>query len=51
MEYVRDRGVQADVPMADIVTTFAREYPRLVEAGESAAATRFPEEAGQTPVE
>ena len=49
MEYVCDRGVQADVPMADIVATFEREYPRLVEAGESAATTRFRDEAGQTP--
>jgi transglutaminase-like putative cysteine protease len=48
MEYVCDRGVEADVPMAEIVTTFEREYPRLVEAGESAAATRFREEASQT---
>ena len=48
MEYVCDRGVQADVPMADIVATFEREYPRLVEAGESAATTRFRDEAAQT---
>jgi transglutaminase-like putative cysteine protease len=48
MEYVCDRGVQADVPMADILATFEREYPRLVEAGESAAVTRFRDEASQT---
>jgi transglutaminase-like putative cysteine protease len=47
MEYVRDLGVRADVPMTDIVATFERRYPRLVEAGESAATTRFREEAGQ----
>lgn len=47
MEYVLDRGVEADVPVDAIVTTFAREYPRLVEAGESAAATRFRDEAAQ----
>ena len=48
MEYVCDRGVQADVPMVDIVATFEREYPRLVEAGEAAATTRFRDEASQT---
>ena len=48
MEYVRERGVFADVPMADIVTIFEREYPRLVEAGAAAATTRFRDEAGQT---
>ena len=48
MEYVRERGVEADVPVADIVATFEREYPRLVEAGESAATTRFRDEAAQT---
>ena len=46
MEYVRERGAHADVPMADIVAIFEREYPRLVEAGEAAAATRFRDEAG-----
>lgn len=49
MEYVRDRGVQADVPMPDIVATFEREYPRLMEAGEPGSATRFRDEASQTP--
>jgi transglutaminase-like putative cysteine protease len=48
MEYVCERGVHADVPMTDILATFEREYPRLVAAGESAAATRFRDEAGQT---
>ena len=48
MEYVLERGVQADVPMAEIVATFEREYPRLVEAGESATTTRFGDEASQT---
>jgi transglutaminase-like putative cysteine protease len=47
MEYVRDRGVHADVPVADILATFEREYPRLVEAGESARTTRFRDEASQ----
>jgi transglutaminase-like putative cysteine protease len=48
MEYVRERGAQADVPMADIVAIFEREYPRLIEAGESAASTRFRDEASPT---
>jgi transglutaminase-like putative cysteine protease len=49
MEYVCDRGVRADVPMAEILATFEREYPRLVAGAESAAATRFRDEAGQAP--
>src|SRR5262245_5654114 len=48
MEYVCERGVYADVPMADIVAIFEREYPKLVAAGESAHATRFRDEASQT---
>ena len=48
MEYVLERGVQADVPMAEIVATFEREYPRLMEAEESATTTRFRDEASQT---
>jgi transglutaminase-like putative cysteine protease len=46
MEYLRDRGVHADVPVADITATFAREYPRLVERGTPAPVTQFREEAG-----
>lgn len=30
MEYVRHRGASADVPVAEIVATFEREYPGLV---------------------
>ena len=48
MEYLRDRGVHADVPVEDIATTFAREYPRLLERGAAAPVTRFREEAGRT---
>jgi hypothetical protein len=48
MEYVLDRGVEADVPVAEIVATFTREYPRLVEAGEAAAPTRFRDEASRS---
>ena len=47
MEYLRDRGAYADVPMSDIVATFAREYPRLMEAGAPAAVTQFRKEAGR----
>jgi transglutaminase-like putative cysteine protease len=46
MEYVRERGGRADVPMADIVATFEREYPRLMAAGGWARPTRFRDEAG-----
>jgi transglutaminase-like putative cysteine protease len=48
MEYVLDRGVAADVPVAEIVATFTREYPRLVEAGAAAAPTRFRDEASRS---
>jgi transglutaminase-like putative cysteine protease len=47
MEYLRDRGAHADVPVADIMATFAREYPRLAERGPAAPATRFRDEAGE----
>jgi len=48
MEYVCERGVYADVPMADIVAIFELEYPRRVEAGEAGRTTRFRDEASQT---
>jgi transglutaminase-like putative cysteine protease len=44
MEYVRDRGPCADVPVAEIVETFERSSPALVAAGRAAAA-RFRREA------
>ena len=44
MEYLRDRGPLADVPVQDIMDTFAREYPRWADQAE-AAATQFREEA------
>jgi hypothetical protein len=47
MEYLRDRGAHADVPVADIMATFAREYPRLAERSTPAPATRFRDEAGE----
>lgn len=45
MEYVRFRGVHADVPVEEIVATFRRAYPALVGAG-AARPTRFRAEAG-----
>jgi transglutaminase-like putative cysteine protease len=48
MEYLRDRGAHADVPMADIAATFAREYPRLMDGSAPAPPTRFRDEAGNT---
>ena len=47
MEYLRDRGAHADVPVADIMATFAREYPQLAERGTPAPATRFRDEASE----
>lgn len=50
MEYVRDRGPAIDVPVADILETFHRCYPRLAEAAPAPSATQFRQEAspGQT---
>ena len=50
MEYVRDRGPAVDVPVADILETFHRCYPRLAEAAPAPSATQFRQEAspGQT---
>ena len=45
MEYLRDRGPQFDVPVGDIIETFAREYPRFGREEAETAATRFREEA------
>jgi transglutaminase-like putative cysteine protease len=52
MEYVRERGVYLDVPVADIVAIFERFYPGLMEAGAAAApASRFREEAERLPAD
>ncbi len=48
MEYIRDRGPHADVPVADIVATFAREYPAFLDGGGRAPATQFRIEAEQS---
>ena len=42
-----DRGAFADVPVADIIETFAREYPGFGRAEAEAAATRFRDEAAR----
>ena len=47
MEYLRDRGSQADVPVQDIIQTFVREYPRWTSEQAGAAATQFREEAAK----
>jgi len=48
MEYLTDRGAHADVPTDEIIATFAREYPRLIERGAAASSTRFRDEARHT---
>jgi transglutaminase-like putative cysteine protease len=45
MEYLRDHGAHADVPVDEIVATFAREYPRLMENGSTAGDRQFRKEA------
>jgi transglutaminase-like putative cysteine protease len=47
MEYLRDRGPRTDVPVRDIMETFAREYPGFGPEEATAAATRFREEAAR----
>jgi transglutaminase-like putative cysteine protease len=48
MEYLRDRGPDADVPAADIQAMFARHYPRLMVDEPAAPADRFEREAADT---
>ena len=48
MEYLRDHGDHADVPVAEIVATFAREYPRLMENGSTASDRQFRKEAEES---
>jgi transglutaminase-like putative cysteine protease len=45
MEYVRDRGPSADVPVEAIIETFERHYPALTARGTAAPAGRFRDEA------
>jgi len=48
MEYLRDRGVYADVPVAEIVATFCEKYPKLVSETTPAAPTQFAAEAEES---
>ena len=45
MEYVRDHGASADVPVAAIIEVFERYYPGLTAAGAAGPADRFRNEA------
>jgi hypothetical protein len=45
MEYVRHRGPSADVPVAEILETFNRCYPRLTAGAPAPSATQFRREA------
>jgi transglutaminase-like putative cysteine protease len=49
MEYVRDHGASADVPVAAIIETFERYYPNLTAAGAAAPPDRFRNEAEPMP--
>jgi len=48
MEYLRDHGAHADVPVAEIVATFAREYPRLMDNGSTVSDRQFRKEAEES---
>jgi hypothetical protein len=45
MEYVRDRGARADVPVVEIIEAFARYYPGLIAMGAAGPVDRFRNEA------
>jgi transglutaminase-like putative cysteine protease len=47
MEYLRDRGPQFDVPVREIIATFAREYPGFGKNAAETAATQFRDEAAR----
>ena len=51
MEYLRDRGPHADVPVAAIIATFQEAYAGFVSGAPAAPATQFREEAGGAPTE
>jgi transglutaminase-like putative cysteine protease len=51
MEYVRDRGPALDVPVADILETFNRCYPRLTAGAPAPSATQFRQEASPIPAD
>ncbi len=45
MEYLRDRGARADVPVAEIMAAFAEHYPGLAARRAAAPPTQFGKEA------
>jgi hypothetical protein len=49
MEYVRDRGASADVPVVDIIEAFERHYPGLIAVGAAGPVDRFRKEAERVP--
>lgn len=49
LEYLRDRGAHADVPVAEIIAAFAGAYPGLMDGAAAAPATRFRDEARESP--
>jgi transglutaminase-like putative cysteine protease len=48
MEYLRDRGTRADVPVAEIMAAFAEAYPGLTARKTAAPLTEFRDEAKPT---
>jgi hypothetical protein len=48
MEYIRDRGPSADVPVAEILETFRRCHPQLT-AGAPPSALGDPVQTGRLP--
>jgi transglutaminase-like putative cysteine protease len=51
MEYIRDRGPAADVPVAEILEAFNRSYPQLTAHAAAPSATQFRQEAEQIQVD
>lgn len=49
MEYLRDRGTRADVPVAEIMAAFAEAYPGLTARTTAAPVTQFRDEARPSP--
>jgi hypothetical protein len=49
MEYVRDRGASADVPVVEIIEAFERYYPGLIAVSAAGPVDRFRNEAERVP--
>ena len=47
MQYIRDHGVYADLPFADILATFRRYYPAMFTEATASGADDFQEEAAK----